>query len=229
MDVGKQRNPKVHQILTQHLGLLGAPQRHRQGGRGGHGTYCSKISGTIVPQHFPGIFSGIGAGQTVQHGQPDIVTHHNNKDHDKEDGQLLGNGALISQAGKSTGNEEGQDGDDHPGDDIQHNALELLQYIGNGIRLGPGSRQTHQHRKYQSGHDAHDGINGQGKQQFRSIPQSLSRRLDGEAGDNGKARAHGHEGRTHGRAVRQYQSQTQHPGGIALQAGNGGGNKSDDN
>lgn len=156
------------------------------------------------------------------------MAHHDNEDHDEEDGQLLGDGALIGQTGEGAGNEEGQDGDDHPGDDIQHDALELLQHIGDGFRFGPGSRQTNQHREHQGGHDAHDGVNGQGEQQLRSIPQALGRRLDGQVGDNGKARSHRHQGRTNGRAIRQHQGQAQHPGGIALQAGDGGGNKSDD-
>ena len=228
MDVGEQGNPEVHHVVAQHLGLVGAPQGHRQRGGGGHGAHGGDIGGAVVPHHLQGIGAGVEAGRPVQHRHPDIVAHHHNEDHNEEDGQLLGDGPLIGQAAEGAGNEEGKDGDDHPHHHIQHYPLELLQHLGDDLRLGPGGRQAHQHREYQGGHHRHDGGDLQVEEQLGQLVESLRRRLDGQGGDDGVTRCHGHQSCAYRGSVGQYQGQNQHPGGILFQSGDGGSDKTDD-
>ena len=228
MDVGKQGDAEVGQILTQDRGLLGAAQSHGQSGGGGHGAHGGDVSGAVVLQDLHGVGTGVHTGQTVQHGQPQIMAHHDDQNDDQEHGQLLGDGALIGQSTEGAGDEEGQDGNDHAGDDGQHHGLELLQQLGDGLGAGPGGGQTDQHGENQSGHDTHDGGDLQIEQQLGQCVQALGRDLHGQIGDDGVASSHGQQSGTHRGGVSQHQSQTQHPGSVALQTGDGGGDKADD-
>src|SRR5699024_8118077 len=57
----------------------------------------------------------------------------------------------------------------------------------------------------------------------------VHRRLDGQGGDNGVAGRGGKQGGQDRGGIGQYQRQRQHPGGVAPQPGDGGGDKADDN
>ena len=151
VDVGEQRDTKVHHITAQNGGLLGAAQSHSQGGGGGHSTHSGEVGGAVVLHNLHRIGAGIGTGQAVQHGHPDEVTHYDDEDNNEEYRQLFGNGALKGQATEGGGNEEGQDGDDHLGHDGKYNLLKLLQDLGSGTGVCPGGSQPYQHREDQSG------------------------------------------------------------------------------
>ena len=228
MDVGEQGDAEVHQVPAEDGGLAGPVQGHSQGGGGGHGANGGEIGRAIVAQHLPGVFTGIDRRQTIQHRQPQIVPHQHDQNDQQEHGQLPGDGALVGQAAEGAGDEEGQDGDDDPGDHLQHDMLELLQQADDGARLGPGGGQTDEHGEHQGGDHRHDGGDLQLEQQLRRSAQPFSRGLDGHAGDEDEARSGGQQGGAHRRGVGQEQGQPQHPGGVALQPGDGGGDEADD-
>ena len=142
VDIGKQRDTKVDHITAEGRGLLGAAQGNGQGGSGRHGAHSSEVSRAIVLDHLDGIGLGIRTGKAIEQRQPDVMADHDNDDDNEEDGKLLGDGALIGQRAEGAGDEDGQDGDDNLGDDLQHDILELLEYAGNGLCLDPGGSQA---------------------------------------------------------------------------------------
>src|SRR5699024_3282524 len=73
------------------------------------------------------------------------------------------------------------------------------------------------------------GCNFQVKEQLRQLIEPRRRRLDGQGGNDGKARRHGQQGGQYGGSVGQNQGQKQHAGSILLQPGNGRGDKSNNN
>ena len=229
MDIGKQGNAEGNHIRPQGFGLAGALQRHGQRGRRRHGAHSGEIGGAVVLHHFQGIGLGVGAADTVEQGQPDIMADHHQDHHNQEDGQLFGDGALIGQGAEGAGDEDGQNGNDHLGDDFQHNLLELLQHRRNGTGAGPGGRQTHQHREHQSAHDGHNGRDIQLENGFGDLLEAVHLGDDVETGDDGVTGGHGKQRRAQRGRVGDDQGHPQHPRGIGPQLDNGRGNKSDDN
>ena len=140
-----------------------------------------------------------------------------------------GDGALIGQTAEGSGDEEGEDGNDHLGYCGQYDLLKLIQNFDDRPGAGPSGGQTDQNREHQSGHHGHDGSDLQVEQKLRQVTQPVCGGLDGEIGDNDVACAHGHQRGTHRRGVGQQKGQAQHAGGVALQPGDGGSNKADDN
>ena len=228
MHVGKQGNAEVHHIPTENLGLPGALQSHGQSSGGGHGAHGGQVSRAVVLEDLNGAALGVGAGDAVQHRHPDEVTHQHDDDCLQEDGQLPGDGALVGQAREGAGDEEGQDGNDDFGNQIQHDFLELVQNLGGGFGLRPYGGKTHEHGEDQSGHDGHDLRNlktehvlGQGTQVSGGVGIVHD-------GDEHIAGHRGHQGCQHGRDVGNEQCHAQKTGGVAAQLGDGRSDKADD-
>ena len=182
-----------------------------------------------MAENLPGVGAGVETGQAVQYGQPDIVPRHHNENDYQEDRQLPGDRALVSQSAEGARDKEGQHGDNHPGDNGQHNLLKFLQQLGGGPGPGPGGGQPNQNGEHQGRHDGHNGGDLQVEEQLRSLAQALGDWVNRQAGDDGVAGSHGQQGRADRGDIGQQQSQPQHPGGAAAQPGDGGRNEADDN
>ena len=169
----------------------------------------------------------VGPGGPIEDGQPDVVARHHDDDGDQENGQLLGDGAVPAQLEEGGGDEEGQDGDDDPLHDVQHDVLELLQDGGDGLGLGPHSGQTDQDREDQGAHHRHDLGDGQ----LKGHRQAGALRGGGgevQIGDEGIAGAHGHEGGQHRADIGDDDGYRQQPGSVGAQLGDGRGDEADD-
>ena len=102
---------------------MSALQSHGQGSSGGHGADSGDVSGAVVLDDFDGALLGVCTGNSVQDSHPDEVANQNDHDGLQEDGQVDGDGAVVSQNGEGTCNEEGQDGDNDLGNQLQKGAL----------------------------------------------------------------------------------------------------------
>ena len=228
VDVGEQGNAEADHVLPQHLALAGAAQGHCQRRRAGHGTYGGQVGRAVVAEDLPGIFAGIGAGQQIQHRQPDVVAGHDDEDDLQKGGQLAGDHALIAEVAESGGDIEREHGDDDLADDVQHDGLELTQKVDGALGFGPGSGQAQQHGEHQGAHDAHDLGNIQLEHHLRQLLQACHAGVNGQVGDQGIAGTHAHEGRTDGGDVGDDHGHAQKTGGIGAQLGDGGRDKADD-
>ena len=228
VDVCKQGDAEADHVLTQHLALAGALQRHTQRSGTGHGADSGQVSGAVVTQHFPRILAGVSTGQQVQHSQPDVVTGHNDDDDLQEGGQLMGDGALVAQAAEGGGNVEGQNGDDDLAHDVQHDVLELAEEVAGELAVGPGSGQTHQNAQHQSAHDAHDLGDVQLEHDVGQSPQTGHLSVDGQVRDEGVACAGAHEGCADRGNVSDHDRHAQQAGSVLAQLGDGRGNEADD-
>ena len=182
-----------------------------------------------MPQDLPGVLAGIGAGQQVQHRQPDIVAQHDDEDDLQKGGELAGDHTLEAQVAEGRGDIEGQYGNDDLLHDIQHDVLKLGQQADEPLGLGPGCRQTDQHGQHQGTHDRHDLGDIQLEHHAGQVPQALHAGVNGQVGDQGVAGAHGHEGGADGGDIGDNDRHAQQPGGVGAQLGDGRGDEADNN
>ena len=228
VDVGEQGHAEVNHVLTQDAGLVSALQGHGQGGGGGHGAHGGDVGGAVVLHNLDGAALGVGTGGGVQDSQPDDVAHQNHDHSHQEDGQLLGDGALIGQASEGAGDEEGQNGNNDLGYQIQHDLLELVQNHGDGLGLGPHGSQTDEDGEHQRGHDGHDLGDGQTEDVSGQLLQ-LGGLLGGvHHGNENITGNHGQQGGQNGGSVGKDQRHTQKLRGVVAQLGDGGGDEADD-
>ena len=176
---------------------------------------------------FHGVLLGVSACNSVQNSHPNEVANQNDNNSHQADGQLLGDGALICQVNEGQADEEGQDGDNDLGDQIQNDLLELLQNANGGLSLGPDSSQADQHGEDQCGHDGHDLGDAQCEDVSGQLLQSSSFGSVVHDGDQDVASAHGQQSSQNGGNVSNDQSNAQQLGSIATQLGDGGSDEAD--
>ena len=147
------------------------------------------------------------------------MAQHDDDDDLQEGGELAGDHALVAQVAEGGGDVERQHGNDDLFDDVQHDVLELRQQVNEPLGLGPGGRQADEDGQHQGAHDGHDLGNVQLKHHAGQLPQALHAGVDGQVGDQGIARAHGHKRRADGRDIGDDDRHAQQPGGVGAQLG----------
>ena len=170
MDICKQRNTKVYQIITKRrLGFAGTLKCYGQGCRAGHGTDRRHVGRTVIFDDVPAVASGIGACNRVQQCQPDIMSQHNDQNNDQEDRKLLCNTAFIGQSAEGAADQNRKNRDQKTCNDAQYDFLEFFQQSGCRRGVIPNGGKADADRKEQCGHNGHDRRNIQLKDDGRKF------------------------------------------------------------
>ena len=125
MDIGKQRNSKVHNILTQIFTLSRTFKCHTECGSGGHGSHGGQVCRAVMAEHFQAGLTGIERRESVQHSKPDIMPDQNDEDYNQENGELI-DGSFPRKGAEGDGNEKREDRNHNSFHNVEHNGLKLL-------------------------------------------------------------------------------------------------------
>ena len=181
-----------------------------------------------MTQHLPGVPAGVSARDQVQHGQPQVVAEHDDQNDLQEGGELVRDHALVAQAAEGGADVKGEQGDDDALHDLQHDILELLKQIAGKLALRPYGGQTDQQGEGQRAHDGHDLGDVELKDDRGQLAQTGDIGHDGQMGDQDEAGGGAHEGGADRAEIGDDDGYGQHAGCIAAHAGDGRGDKADD-
>ena len=228
VDIRKQGDAEIDQVTAQHLALARAVERDGERGGAGHGADSRQVSRAVVAHDLPGALAGVGSGDQIQDRKPDVVAGHDDQDDLHESGQLVGDHALIAQAAEGGADVDGEQGDDDLLNDGQHDVLKLLQQLAGERGLGPDRREAEHQAQGQGAHDGHDLRDVELEDGGLQLAQRLHIRVDGEVGDQRIAGAGAHEGGEDGAEIGQNHGEAEHLRGVVAHAGDGRGDKADD-
>ena len=156
------------------------------------------------------------------------MAEHDDQDDLDKGGELMRDHALIAEVAEGGADVEGENGDDDALHDFQHDVLKFLQQAAGDLAFGPDRREADQQSKGQCTHDGHDLRDVELENNRRQIPKPFHIRHDGEMRDQGITGCGAHERRADGADIGEHDRHAQHTGSVIAHAGDGRGNKADD-
>ena len=138
MDIGKQRDSKIHHVIPEHrLGFLGAAKCNCQCRCGRHCPDSCNICRTVVSDNFQRIASRIDPRRNVEHCHPDKMACHNDQHHLDKHGELLCDRSLIGKSTECKADKYRKDRYDNSGHYFQDDLLKFLQKVRHRNSIRP--------------------------------------------------------------------------------------------